>query len=469
MALDKFVVICVLAVGAASCALQQESKEQIAFDKALDKAYSAGLLTRQEYNAKKAAFAKRADAVAALDKALASGVLTHDEYAAKKAALLEQAPPPVPETTPASNASTAAPQPALPGHTYQMKLIQIMDSQGFEKPVPSASMLIPTGWQFQGGTTWNIKDTCNTIRTAFQASGPDGRAFEVFPTYNWTWADDPTYMRQAAAQMAQFGSHSCDVQPPINATEYLKRNIGKIRPNVAIAAIEPAPKLLQNFQDQARQAEQMAAQFHLQQKVTPDVVRARLKYDLNGRPVEEWIFAATVITATRGPSFNSRTLQMVQANSYNCLGVMTAVRTPAGQLDANEQFFELLNSTYHVNPDWQKRVTANAQAMQQIELKGARDRSAIISKNAEDIRNIQQRSFENQQRAEDQNFRAFDQVIRGVESYRNPSTGDTVELDSSYGHAWVRGDGTYLLTDQAGYNPNSNLQGNWTQLEHVKP
>ena len=355
------------------------------------------------------------------------------------------------------------------GHTYEMKRVQILDQQGFERPMPSGSMLIPTDWQFQGATTWNIKDVCNTVQTSANATGPDGRAFEIFPLYTWVWADDPTALRQAAAQRAQFGSHPCDVSAPLNAADYAKSVIPRIRPNTAIAAIEPAPELLQKLQDTARQTEQAAAQYRLQQRVRADVVKARLKYNLDGRPVEEWVVVATFVTATLGPSYDMRTMRMTQAYSYNCLASMVAERAPQGQLDANSKFFDLLNSTYRVDPQWQARVTQNAQQMQQIELKGIRDRSAIVSKNADDIRNIQQRSFENQQRAEDQNFKGFDQVIRGVESYRNPNTGETVELDNTYGHAWVSGNGTYLLSDQAGFNPNSTMQGSWTPLEHVKP
>ncbi len=344
-----------------------------------------------------------------------------------------------------------------------------MDEHGFERPMPAAAMLIPLDWQFQGAANWNIKDSCNTVQITARATGPDGRAFEVFPAYNWSWADDPTFLRQAFAQKAQFGTHACDVQPPVGAADYAKQIIAKIRPNVRIASIEPAPELMEKLQDQARQTEQGAAQYRLQMHVRPDVVKARLKYTLNGQPVEEWILVATVITATTGPSYNVRTMQMTQANSYSCRATMVAERAPQGQLDANAKFFDLIGSTYHLDSAWQSRIIGNAQAIQQIELKGIRDRSAIITKNAEDIRKIQQQGYENQQRVQDQGFKEFDQVIRGVESYRNPNSGETVELDSAYGHAWVSGNGTYLLSDQAGFDPNTVSRESWTPLQHVTP
>jgi Short C-terminal domain len=492
-----FARIILLSLCSAACSTSQSGGSRDLA--ALDKAYASGVLTADEYAAKKAALANRAATIAALDKALAAGVLTQDEYAAKKSALASASPPTVPvssepapqapgpevnppvagaaapapappPTASAASSRTSSPAPASASvHTYKMKMAQVMDQQGFEKPLVSATMLIPTDWQFQGGTAWNIKDSCNTIQTTVKASGPDGRAFEIFPAYAWSWADDPTFLRQAFAQKAQFGTHACDVQPPVSAADYAKQIIGKIRPNVRIASMESAPELLDRLQQQARQTEQSAAQFHLQQRVRPDVVKARLKYTLNGQAVEEWVVVATVTTTSTGPSFDVRSGRMAQANSYNCRATMVAERAPQGQLDASSKFFDLLNSTFHVNAEWQARVVRNAQAVQQIELKGVRDRAAIVSKNADDIRNIQQQGYENRQRVQDQSFKDFDQVIRGVESYRNPGTGETVELDSNYGHAWVSGNGTYLLSDQAGFNPNTVSNETWTPLEHVKP
>ena len=350
-----------------------------------------------------------------------------------------------------------------------MKLVKVMDSQGFERPLVSATMLIPTDWQFQGATTWNIKDACNTIRTVMQASGPDGTGFEIFPAYSWIWADDPTFLRQSYAQQAAFGIHACDVMPPMSATEYIKSNLKNIRPDATLAGFEPAPKLMESMQAQARQAEQMAARFNLRQQIRPDAIRARIKYSLNGKPVEEWIYAAMLTTATTGPVYDVRALRFVQAASYSSRAYAVGARAPQGKLDSSEKLFELLNSTFRIDPQWQARVTQGMLQLQQIQLKGARDRSNIISKNADDIRRINQESFENQQRAKDQAAAAFSQTIRGVETYQNPNTGERVELDSAYGNAWVNNKGEYLLTDQAGLNPNVGSVDSWTQLERAKP
>src|SRR4029077_18861297 len=90
-----------------------------------------------------------------------------------------------------------------------------------------------------------------------------------------------------------------------------------------------------------------------------------------------------------------------------------------------------------------------ASAMQQIELKGIRDRSAIVSKSADDIRNIQRQGWENKQKSEDHVFQQSSDATRDVETYRNPATGETVELSNQYGHAWVNDRGGDLLSARA--------------------
>ena len=473
---------------------------------ALDKALQVGVLTKDEYDARKTRLLSQAGPLAALDKARTAGILTKDEYESKRAALLApdtsvpvdspaaavpEAPPtmaaasepaktapplaveqpqPVqqsaPRTEPAPSPAGGDPQ----GHSYRLKMAKVTDAQGFERPMTSVTMLIPVDWQSQGSTTWNVKDRCNGIRTTFRAAGPDGRGYEIFPAFNWIWADDPRPLQQTFAQQAQMGTHSCDVMPIMGAQEYLRRNLAKVRPNAQLVGFEPAPKLMEDLAQQARQTEQSARQYNLTQSVKYDAIKARVKYTVDGKPVEEWVLAATVITGTLSPSLNIQTMQQTKAWTYNCVAYMGAQRAPQGQLDASLKFFELIGSTYRTNPEWQAKVSGNALALQQIELKGVRDRSAIVAKSADDTRIAQRQIYENQSRSEDRTSTQFSQYQRGVETYRNPSTGDTIDLDNNYGHAWVNNKGEYLLSDQAGFDPNTVFKNNegWQQLQHVK-
>lgn len=469
-----------LGVGAVACNLNHQSPEQAA----LDRAYKAGVLNQQEYEGKRAALQSQSKALAALDRAHRAGVLTDDEYRVKTSALLARDTPPVSAATMAADAASVPVQPVAQvsaqtgtpasapssyaqGHVLRMKMAKAIDSSGFERPMVSASMLVPTDWQSQGGTTWNIRDKCNTIATTLRASGPDGRGIEIFPSFNWAWADDPTALRATAAQTAQYGSRPCDIMPPMSATDFLRRNLNRYRPNAQLVGFEPAPTLMNLLQQYARKQEQSAAQYNLRQSVRPDVVKARVKYTLNGQAIEEWIIGSTIITGTLGPSMNMRTGQMGQAYSYSCTAYVVGERAPAGQLDSSEKLLEVVAATYRADPQWQARVTNNALAVQKIEQKGISDRSKIVARNSEDIANIRRQAYENQQRSEDHRSEQWSQTMRGVETYRNPETGETIELSNLYGQAWVNNRGEYLLSDQPGFNPSVTFQEEWKPLQRV--
>jgi hypothetical protein len=111
------------------------------------------------------------------------------------------------------------------------------------------------------------------------------------------------------------------------------------------------------------------------------------------------------------------------------------------------------------------QVIANMQA---TDTKGAADRSRIITQSGKDIGNIIHQTYENKKQSDERVAQGFSQYIRGVETYRNPATGETVDLSNQYGHAWAGNNGEYILSDSANFDPNVAVRGNWTRLEQVK-
>jgi hypothetical protein len=278
-------------------------------------------------------------------------------------------------------------------------------------------------------------------------------------------------MQAAAQQSMRFGRKECDIMPPMTPGEFLRRMVvPRVRPDAQVAAIEPLPEVAQKLQEKVCDQENMAARAGMHVRIRADAGRARLTYTLNGQAAEEWITAVTSAAVVPMPSFNMATGQMGQAAYYTCGGhLIFGLRAPQGQLAAREKFFDLILSTIQVDPEWQGRITQVLVNMQAADSKGARDRSAIIAQNGRDIGNIINQTYQNRQRAEDASAEQFSQYIRGVETYRNPRTGETVELSNQYGYAWVNNQNEYILTDSPGFDPNVTLKGNWTALERTKP
>jgi len=200
-----------------------------------------------------------------------------------------------------------------------------------------------------------------------------------------------------------------------------------------------------------------------------DAARARLSYNANGQPSEEWLTAMTFALGMAGPTYDMASGRMGQTLFYTCGGDhLFAFRAPAGQLDPQEKFFRAILATVRIDPQWQARVSQVIANMQASDSKATMDRSRIIAKAGQDQAKIIHDTYANSSQAHDRAMEGWSQYMRGVTPYRNPATGDVVELSNAYDHAWAGPNNEYILTDSPNFNPNSAIQGNWTRLEPAR-
>lgn len=369
-----------------------------------------------------------------------------------------------------------APAPVPSAPYYRLKMARIVDARGFERPMTALTLLIPSDWQFQGEARYAAAPGChaNLVRLVFRATSPDGRlAIEMFPGNASQWADDPNavgLMRASNQQLAQFGGVGCDIVPPLGPEDLLRDvMIPSFRRDARVLAVEPIPGAAEEIQQKAREVEHAAASHGIRMQVRAAAARARLSYNLNTQPMEEWLTALTFTTAIPGPAFNLRTGQTGQTLYYNSgSDRVFGLRAPAGELEAQEKIFRMVLSTIEVNPQWETRVMQAIADLQATDIQGARDRSAIITQNGRDIGKIINQTYENSSRGRDEALEGWSKSMRGIESFRNPATGETVELSNQYGHAWAGPNHEYVVSDSAGFNPNVALRGEWTRLKPVQ-
>lgn len=229
------------------------------------------------------------------------------------------------------------------------------------------------------------------------------------------------------------------------------------------------PDAAQRLQEEAVQLQQGAARQGMRVNIRTDVSRVRVSDMINGTPAEEWFTAMTSSASMAGPSFNVRVGRMGQALYYtNGADHVFAMRAPEGQLDAQEKFFQLLMSNVRVDPQWEARVEQVIANLQAQDIKGANDRSAIATRAGQEQARMIHESWQNATSSREHSMANWSQYMRGVQTFRNPVTGDTVELSNQYDHAWAGPNNTYIVTDSANFNPNSSLDGHWTSLEPVR-
>ena len=371
-------------------------------------------------------------------------------------------PTPTAKGSPATASSQA--------HFYRMRVIRIMDEQGFGQPVEVMRFLIPVDWRTEGGIRWTNETRCplNIIQLAFRASSADGlSAFEYLPSYTWQSANDPQTM-QIIQQQAQAGT-ACDGGPVVGVLDYLRqRVVARSRPGARVIGGEALQAMSQAKQNTLMQGYSQMIQAGYIRGVKAESGAIRISYAQNGQPVEEWI--STTLNTIVTPTANTAALMQGQVSYTASNYVMfaegpTALRGPVGHVDP--KLMATILASIRPNPQYQAAVNQFLANMSQIAQKGATDRARIWQQAGQQISNIITQTYQQNQAIQDRAAEQFSQAVRGVETYIQPD-GQRVELTGGYDNAWMNNRGEYLLSDQPGFNPAVQLQENWQPLRKTR-
>jgi hypothetical protein len=249
----------------------------------------------------------------------------------------------------------------------------------------------------------------------------------------------------------------------MGAADFLAQSLpGNLRPQFEVVAVEPAPAVAQAL---AANAEQLRA---MNMPVRADAARIRVRYADRGAVFEEWLTAGVLQIASQTMS-SSAAMQGQMAMTTQYLSTASRIfgfRAPAGRLEQDERLFATMVASAEINPVWEAALNRVAVNLAQIEIRGAAERSRIWSEAMAEVGSKEMQAWQNQQAAQDRVAEAWSQTIRGVETFVDPSSGATVELEAGYDNAWSNGVGEYVLSDRPSFNPNTVFTNqDWTRLE----
>jgi hypothetical protein len=364
--------------------------------------------------------------------------------------------------SPGQSATSAAAQPTA-DHYFRMKRVQIADDA--MNKMPAVNVMIPTTWQLQGsiramGGMGGCFADLETI--SIHAQSADGSlVFENTPNFTWQYADDPNTVRtmtQEGQAFAKGGIKPCPVMPPQRAADFLRKQIiPKSHSDKRVVSVDPYPEFNQLLRQRLGLPLNDTGN---QGAVRTDAARARLEYDRDGRTIEEWITVAVW----------TRLYPSGRGNVYDCHATMLmSFSAPKGQLDSNERLFKLMAFNISHEPKWEAKLNGMiAQLYRQQRIEEAK-RSQIIAQLQQNIADTLNEVTANAMSGANQAAFGADQGIRGVQTFRNPQTGDTFELSNLHDHAWLNGTNEYVMSDDPNFNPNGQLNGNWASLQPVRP
>ena len=174
-----------------------------------------------------------------------------------------------------------------------LKTISYVDQQGIG--VEAFRMLIPAGWQFQGGVQWLMNNPGMPAVIAFRAHNPQGvEAFEAFPNLPFYWTNNPMVSTSFPLGSVYYGN---EVRPPAPAPQVLcelvvPRFRGQV-PGLQIVQQEHLPGLAQQMQANSPVAPTAIT--------STDGARVRLRYRLGERGVEEDVYGVVEVSQQSMP------------------------------------------------------------------------------------------------------------------------------------------------------------------------
>jgi hypothetical protein len=391
---------------------------------------------------------------------------------ASAAAPAKPALPPVP-AVPASSA-TASPIKSGGGsgqdRYFVMKQVAMNDASFRQGQGGAAyTLMVPTTWQFKGWVNANVAEYgcfADWFAAAGEGKSADGAIdMQFVPQYTFQYADDPAAQQQMQKQNqldARVGMKPCPLRAPMHPGDFLRQEfLAKYAKGKTVVSVDSFPELDQIARHRlGLPADNTGAATN---GVRTEAARARLAYnDESGKPVEEWVSAAVVVRTVPGGGGRGAMYD------WHVILVM-AFRAPKGKLDDNDKLFKLIASTLHPDPQWQQYSNGVITTLYRKKQEEAAKQSAAIAQlQAYAIATING-VVANQQRGSYNSALGADQLVRQVQTFRDPGTGATFELSNQYDHAWLNGSHEYVMSDDPNFNPNGHVNGNWTSLQPVRP
>ena len=357
-------------------------------------------------------------------------------------------------------------QRATPGDTAPSQRFQTFSIMDDPRHVAGEAyrILVPAGWRIEGSVIWK-NGAADPAAPWIKLMGPAGREIGILPPTTFVWNPQLLGARYHPGSFYQ----GTEVQPPMLGPAQCIKSIiiPRYRRNLDNADVvkqEPLPELAQ------------AGRLKYPQPGYKDAVfqagKLRFEYVENGAPMEEDVYVLTAAVPFRAGQ-TAGTLWQPDEVRYS--------KAPKGTLDAQLPLFETATFSLRPNLPWWARVqevseelgrlqaqtsgSAAAQRMQQQA--AAADRlytERKLAQNGNPISDALMRRYQSRQAVMDRVNQALAPASR-VEMYRNPASGENIELPSGYSAGWVNKNGDYLVTGSLEYDPNSGSNGGWARLE----
>jgi len=349
--------------------------------------------------------------------------------------------------------------------------------------MPSHTLLAPKGWTVEGGAFWAGRNFFRILPSQdIKATAPDGRQVHLGPSLGALDFIPSAQSQQMGFNRPQEGAAQDGylvLYMPEDldawATFIKEKGIAQNHPDatdIMVNEVVVVPELTQIIKKQyepilrqLEQQNQQSAAMGLNMRSAGDaaVLAANATFTLDGKRYEQLFVFGTSYLLTDSDS-GRQVFWSIEPN--------VVYRAPAGELDAAMPLLMTIANSLRPTPQWAKMKADHVAKMNQINAQGAAERSRIIAESNRQISRIITEGYEQRQASMDRSHRQTINAIREVDDFRAPGSNTTVQLPHHYNHVYTNGNGEYILTDDAHYNPNRDPtinQHDWQTMQRADP
>jgi hypothetical protein len=386
-------------------------------------------------------------------------------------------------STPTASTATASTATA-DAHTWHLKLesrsVPLTDySNGQTRDVKMMSMLVPDGWSMTQGANQNfVKIDCadNSGRVIINANNPEQTmGIFVIPATATMSTNNQNYLRQKEDVMHNFpNAFACQNVRQMDLAENFQQAVPKIFKDAQIVGqLQPVPGLSDQLPSIVENANRNG-----NSRITAEAGRIRLTGKFRGKPADMWLVALATHRTENYPG---------GPVTFNDLPLVAVLYAPPGELDKNDKLLMTLLSSVQIDRDWihndelyvamlyQKINGAYAtvnkihQQMAEDDARAAAQQQAIRNDTANYAQHVYSTVAANRAASLDHSSQQFALYMGDQAIYKDPATGQRVQMSSSYSHVWASTTGNtndYIMTDSPSYDPNGHAgSASWTQMQ----
>ena len=343
----------------------------------------------------------------------------------------------------------------------------------------AATIHLPEKWKFESKIEWHYDRIEVPLIFSSHAENPDNaEAYFQYPLLRLEVTDVAPQYRRYTKQAREgerlpTGAIYASPLPPMQA---LAKFIQQTRPNVA------------NFKWLGQQdLPDLAKALHMDPWPNDHGVAIKIGYDLDGQPVEEAFFGVYYISRQGTDAVSLGQLSMaagaIQQTNWG-FRALQSFRAPAGTLEKRMPMFCVIAKSTYVNPEWirlTKAINDKLMADFNQKLKQGYDQirasQAIMEQTMRQQAAFQanfdkqEEAFRNSGGVDDSYLRDggkrsaadhWDDLIRGVDTLNDPSTGGTTQLSNLGQYHFTDGFGNYRTSDDPNYTPEKAGEvGSW--------